>query len=62
VTSPFSHCFHHHHLGQVFIIMVMDAVIIVSNGFDIDDDLAGSELLDKKFGRFSKHLETSGLC
>ena len=42
--------------------MVMDAVIIVSNGFDIDYDLAGSELLDKKFGRFSKHLETSGLC
>ena len=49
-------------VDQVFIIMVMDAVIIVSNGFDIDDDLAGSELLDKKFGRFSKHLETSGLC
>ena len=38
-----------YHLGQVFIIMVMDMVIIVSIGYDIDDDLVDSALLNKMF-------------
>jgi len=49
VTHEYSHGCHHYHLGQVFIIMVMDMVIIVSIGYDIDDDLVDSALSNKMF-------------
>lgn len=44
-----THEYNHYHLGQVFIIMVMDMVIIVSIGYDIDDDLVDSALSNKMF-------------